>query len=70
MKLKRIEIHTFEGDLDLGRLNNAREKLDRAQKVIIYVPDYVFLATKWSIKNGNLNLSKVELRRASYDFFD
>lgn len=68
-KLKRIEIHSFQGKMDLMQLNKEREKLPEAHKVIIYISDYVFLATKWSIKNGDTNLSKIELRRSSFYFF-
>lgn len=69
VKLKRIEIHSFNGDLNLVQLNNEREKLADAQKLIIYIGDYAFLKTKWTITNGNTNLSKIELRRGSFYFF-
>lgn len=69
VNLRKIEIHSFEDDINLKQLNDAREKLVGAQKVIIYVSDYSFLKTKWSIKNGDTNLSKVELRRSSFYFF-
>lgn len=68
-RLKSIEVHSFQGDMDLVKLNTERENLPEAHKVIIYVSDYVFLATKWSIRNGDTNLSKVELRRSSFYFF-
>lgn len=43
--------------------NGEREKLFGARKVIVYVPDNIFLATKWSINNGCTNLNMVEIKR-------
>lgn len=43
--------------------NEEREKLFGARKVIVYVPDNNFLATKWRINNGCTNLSMVEMKR-------
>lgn len=43
--------------------NNEREKLFGARKTIVYVPDNIFLATKWRINNGCTNLSLVEMKR-------
>lgn len=43
--------------------NEEREKLFGARKVIIYVPDNNFLATKWRLNNGCTNLSMVEIKR-------
>lgn len=53
----------------IANLNAQREKLTGAHKLIIYVPDNIFLATKWAAQNGDINLSLVELRRGdSYEF--
>ncbi|XP_055306484.1 uncharacterized protein LOC129570787 [Sitodiplosis mosellana] len=53
----------------ISNLNAQREKLAGAHKLIIYVPDNIFLATKWTARNGDVNLSLVELRRGdSYEF--
>lgn len=62
-----------ENIFNLMRLNQAREKLTDALKVVIYADDSIFLATKWATQNGNMNLNFVEMRRASslrwdYDF--
>lgn len=43
--------------------NSEREKLFDAKKVTVYVPDNIFLATKWRINNGNTNMSMVEMKR-------
>lgn len=55
--------HLNGGILDLNTLNKEREQLHGAQKVLIYVPDDIFLATKWTTKHGNINLSFVEMKR-------
>lgn len=50
-------------------LNTEREKLDGAQKVMIYVPDTVFLLTKWATRNGTTNFSLIEMKRTeSYEW--
>ncbi|XP_031637223.1 uncharacterized protein LOC116349772 [Contarinia nasturtii] len=55
--------------LKLYPLNAEREKLAGARKVTIYVPDTVFLATKWWSKNGVTNFSLIEMKRiGSYDW--
>ncbi|XP_031620663.1 uncharacterized protein LOC116339121 [Contarinia nasturtii] len=51
------------GALNLTMLDKERAKLDRARKITIYVRDDVFLATKWAFKNGETNLSHIEMRR-------
>lgn len=43
--------------------NEEREKLFGACKVVVYVPDNTFLATKWRINNGCTNLNMVEIKR-------
>lgn len=64
-KLYRIHAHFKENVIDLRRLNKEREKLARARKVTIYVPDNIFLATKWSTVNGDTKLNLIEMRKAS-----
>ncbi|XP_031634261.1 uncharacterized protein LOC116347697 [Contarinia nasturtii] len=49
--------------LNLAMLNKERAKLTGARKIIIYTRDDVFLATKWTTRNGNTNLSFIEMRR-------
>ena len=69
--LKKIKVHYFESAeiLQLDLLNTEREKLAGAQKVTIYVPDAVFLATKWATKNGTTNFSLIEMKRTdSYEW--
>lgn len=54
----------FEEDkkiLDLPALNKEREKLTFAKKVLIYVREDVFLATKWTIKQTEFTL--IEMKR-------
>lgn len=74
-KLNRFKLtpkteNGFKDDiLDLVKLNNSREKLKGAWKLCIYVPDNIFLKTKWSLKNGNINLNTVEMKRTdSYEW--
>ncbi|XP_031636499.1 uncharacterized protein LOC116349275 [Contarinia nasturtii] len=50
--------------LNLTMLNSERAKLVGARKIIIYTRDDVFLATKWTTRNGDTNLSFIEMRRA------
>lgn len=71
VKLKYIKIFAqeaehFKGDIiNLEMLNNEREKLFGARKVIIYIEDNVFLATKWTTKNGDINLNMIEMKRSN-----
>lgn len=64
-KLNKICASFTENVLDLQRLNEERMKLAGGQKVMLYVPDNIFLATKWNTKNGDTNLSYVEMRRST-----
>lgn len=59
-----LRLDETKGVLDLAKLNTEREKLNGATKVTVYVTDDIFLATKWTIRNGDLNLSLVEIKRA------
>lgn len=54
----------FDGDtMKLSILNRERAKLAGARKVTIYVPEKIFLDTKWTI--GDVNLEKIEMLRAN-----
>ncbi|XP_031633874.1 uncharacterized protein LOC116347437 [Contarinia nasturtii] len=69
--LRKIKILGFRSAeiLELNVLNREREKLADARKVTIYVPDAVYLATKWATKNGTTNLNLIEMKRAnSYEW--
>lgn len=63
IKLTRIKMVTKVNEpiLRLKNLNEEREKLNGARKITIYVPDNVFLATKWT--NGDINLNMIEMKR-------
>lgn len=63
--LKKINLVHFESEeiIQLERLNEEREKLVGAKKVTIYVPDAVYLATKWATKNGITNFNMIEMKR-------
>lgn len=50
--------------LNLATINEEREKLPNARKVIIYVSDDVFLATKWAARNGDINLNLIKMKRS------
>lgn len=72
-KLKKLKLE-YEGiktinTLKLLTLNKEREKLPTARKVTIYVPDFVFLKTKWSVGNGETNLPLIQMKRIdSYEW--
>lgn len=67
-KLKKMKIENlaWQDDnnvcIDLLMLNNERAKLPQAQKLIIYIGDEEYLATKWSCKQTEFNC--IEMRRA------
>lgn len=66
LKIMKIDqlldgIYLENGVLDLVVLNKEREKLNKARKVVIYVNETVFLATKWIQKEMNFKL--IEMRR-------
>lgn len=63
MHLKEIEVIFFpdRNFLDLFALNMARRKLYGAHKVIIYLDEMKYLATKWTF--GNQEFDLVEIRR-------
>lgn len=63
--LKRIRIYSFEyfqGDkvIDLRTLNREREKLDDPEIVFVYVPEDVYLATKWTLRDTDLSLIRLK----------
>lgn len=67
-KLKQVKIghlkdgtHMMGGVLDLAALNKERKELPKAKKLLIYVNEVVFLATKWA--NSAMYYDLVELRR-------
>lgn len=66
-KMKKIKFisHNCDVVLDLIMLNEERAKLTGAQKIIIYVSDYAFLATKWATKNGDTDLKFIEMRQSN-----
>ncbi|XP_031638013.1 uncharacterized protein LOC116350375 isoform X2 [Contarinia nasturtii] len=73
MKLSKLKLtlknETHEKTVDIVTLNEERKQLIGARKVTIYLPDHVFLETKWTTNNGNTNLNMVEMKRAdSYDW--
>ncbi|XP_055303149.1 uncharacterized protein LOC129568846 isoform X1 [Sitodiplosis mosellana] len=49
--------------LDLVAINKERAKLSGARKITIYVRDDIFLATKWTVRHGDINLSLIEMKR-------
>lgn len=62
-KLEKFHVHPSEGVLNLLKLNEQREQLLFACKVRIYVSQEVFMATKWTAKNGDINMEFIEMRR-------
>lgn len=58
----------FGYDLNLFALNEEREKLDKAKKVIIYPEEDVYLATKWATQNMSLRLVDI-VRKDSKDIW-
>lgn len=68
-ELNAIKIVDMRGDklIDLSALNKKREKLFGAKKVVIYLEEDVYMATKWG--NRMHDFKTVEIRRASsYDW--
>lgn len=67
--IPKDESHFNGGILPLIALNREREKLAGARKVTIYVPDNVFINSKWATRDGDVNLKMIELKRAySYEW--
>lgn len=61
-KSNRSAKSTLSATVDLLKMNKEREQLKGAKKVTIFVPDDVFLTTKWA--RGDLNLRFVEMKRS------
>lgn len=72
MKLNKLKVTMRDEPnattLDIVTMNQEREQLIGARKITIFVSDIVFLETKWTMNNGNMNLNLIELKRA--DSFD
>lgn len=49
--------------LNLFKLNNERRDLARAKKLTIYVPENVFQKTKWTTRNGDIDISHIIMKR-------
>ena len=54
----------------MSTLNREREKLAAATKLTIFVLDDVYVDTKRTTKNGDVSLSRVELRRRGEEYHD
>lgn len=63
VKLKKIKIDNYKGELNLIKLNKERGTLNGARKVTICVPEDIFVKTKWSTRNGDINLMMIEMIR-------
>lgn len=50
--------------IDLFALNRERQQLTESRKVTVYVPDNIFLATKWTMQNEDFRLNAVEMKRS------
>lgn len=61
-ELKEIKVKHLTGikSLDVAALNSERKKLNGAQKLIIYVSEDVYLATKWSTRRCSRNLIEIQ----------
>lgn len=69
VKLKKIKLllkdeECEKNPLKLKILNNERQKVLGAQKVMIFVSNTLFSATKLATTNGDFNLNFVEVRRS------
>lgn len=52
--------------IDLQQLNKVRDKMLEARKVTIYVEEDIFLASKWAVKDTDLDLIRL-MRKESYE---
>lgn len=70
MKIDLLTDGTYgqNGALDVVALNQERSTLTQAKKIMIYVNEAAFLATKWTTLD--LNLKYIELRRAESFTFE
>lgn len=65
IKLRKASVYFNDGFVDLKKLNREREKLPGGRKVALYVGDKLFMETKWTINNGDINLNMVEMRKST-----
>lgn len=56
-------VHYYSKSLNLAMLNEERARLVGAKKITLYVRGEVFLHTKWTTRNDDLNMSFIEVRR-------
>lgn len=61
--IPKDETHFNGGILQLLTLNREREKLSEARKITIFVPDNIYLRTKWTVNFGDTNLNLIEMKR-------
>lgn len=67
VKLNRIivkSVYSNDNIFKVAKMNKEREKLKNAKKVIIFVPDELFVAIKWANINGDTNMKLVEIKRS------
>lgn len=65
LNLNKIKfVHHNLKNLNLAMLNEERANLVGAQKITLYVRSDVFLYTKWTTRNGDTNMSFIEVRRS------
>ncbi|XP_031616889.1 uncharacterized protein LOC116336862 [Contarinia nasturtii] len=66
LKILSTESANFQGDvINLQKLNRERAKLFGARKIVIYIEDNIFLATKWSSRYGDTDLKMIEMKRSN-----
>lgn len=64
LNLNKIKfVHLNPKILNLPMLNEERANLVGAQKITLYVRGDVFLHNKWTTRNGDMNMSFIEVRR-------
>lgn len=61
--IPEVKKHSNHHILNLLSLDKEREKLFAARKITIFVPDYVFLMTKWTTNYGNTIMNSIEMKR-------
>lgn len=66
--LSVVKLTDFFGILNLLKLNKNREKLGAKQKVIIYASESIYLKTKWTMRNLNLDLVDISRQESSNSF--
>lgn len=53
-------VHFMRGVIDLVALNEERQRLNGAEKITIYVPENIYLLTKWEMNYIDFNLVDVK----------